>query len=137
VIWTLVVQGLSLAALIRALGLAGEPGGKCEAAEAHRIAIRAALEHIEDTRGRDRPEFGGLYDDLAQHYRELLDALTEEPGDAGQSRSAQYQKYRALSHELHTVQRRTLLRLRSDGRINDEVLRKLEHDLDLQEAREQ
>jgi hypothetical protein len=39
-----------------------------------------------------------------------------------------------LSHELLRVQRRALLRLRHDGRINDQVLRDLERDLDLQEA---
>jgi hypothetical protein len=33
------------------------------------------------------------------------------------------------------VQRRALVRLRRDGRINDRVLRDLERDLDLQEAR--
>jgi len=136
VVWTLVVQGLTLAPLIRALGLAGGVGTKCEEEEAHRIAIRAALDHIEESRGHDRPEFGGLYDDLAQHYREQLEALTEAP-DATPARPAQYHRYRALSHELLGVQRRELLKLRREGRINDEVLRSLERDLDLQEARDQ
>jgi monovalent cation/hydrogen antiporter len=137
VVWTLVVQGLTLAPLIRALGLAGGSGTKCEEEEAHRIASRAALEHIEESRGHDHPEFGGMYDDLAQHYREQLDALAGEVDEATTARPAQYHKYRALSHELLGVQRRTLLRLRREGRINDEVLRSLEHDLDLQEARGQ
>jgi hypothetical protein len=41
----------------------------------------------------------------------------------------------ALSHELLGVQRRALVRLRRDRRINDQVLRDLERDLDLHEAR--
>jgi CPA1 family monovalent cation:H+ antiporter len=137
VVSTLVVQGLSLAPLIRALGLAGGTGAACEEEEAHRIAINAALAHLEEARGHDRAEQGGLYDDLAQHYRERLDALTAAPDGARDAPPPQYQKYRTLSHELLGVQRRAILRLRRDGRINDQVLRNLERDLDLQEARVQ
>ena len=74
-----------------------------------------------------------MYDDLAQHYRERIEALTREADDNTET-PLQYQKARALSHELLRVQRRTLLQLRHDGRIDDLVLRDLERDLDLQEA---
>ncbi len=133
VIWTLVVQGLTLAPLSRALGLTGGPGRNCEMEEAHRIALQAALEHLEESRGHDRPEYAGMYDDLAQHYRERLEALSRAPEGTTQT-PLQYHKARALSHELLRVQRRALLRLRHDGRIDDQVLRDLERDLDLQEA---
>ena len=135
VAWTLVVQGLSLAPLIRVLGLAGGSGSACEEQEARRIALQAALTHIEDTRGRDRAEYGGIYDDLAQHYRERLEALTAAPDEDRDAGPLQYHKYWSLSHELLGVQRRALLQLRSNGRIDDQVLRTLERDLDLQEAR--
>jgi len=121
--------------VIRALGLADGSGARCEEQEASRIVIRAALAHLEDTRGHDRAEYGGVYDDLAQHYRERLDALTGAPEGAPETRPLQYHKHRALSHELLGVQRRALVRLRRDGRINDQVLRDLERDLDLHEAR--
>jgi len=130
---TLVVQGLTLAPLIRALGLAGGSGLACEEREARRIALEAALAHLEDARGRDRAEDGGIYDDLAQHYREQIEALTAP--DAERKGPLQYHKYQSLSHELLGVERRTLLQLRSSGRIDDQVLRTLERDLDLQEAR--
>jgi len=135
VIWTLVMQGLSLAPLIRALGLAGGTGSKCEEQEAHRIAIQAALAHLEESRAHDRAEYGGVYDDLAQHYREQLEALAGLLDGASVARPRHYHKHRELSHELLGVQRRTVLRLRREGRINDQVLRELERDLDLQEAR--
>jgi monovalent cation/hydrogen antiporter len=135
VVSTLVVQGLSLAPLIRALGLAGGSGPNCEAEEAHRIAIQAALAHLEEARGHDRAEYGGVYDDLAQHYREQLDALTGATDGATDARPLQYHKHQALSHELLRVQRRALQHLRRDGRIDEQVLRNLERDLDLQEAR--
>ena len=134
VVATLVVQGLSLAPLIRALGLAGEKGAACEEQEAQRIAINAALAHLEQARGHDRQEYGGVYDDLAQHYRERLNALTGMPDAARDETPHEYNKRRALLQELLGVQRRTILRLRRDGRIDDQVLRNLERDLDLQEA---
>lgn len=135
VVSTLVVQGLSLAPLIRALGLAGGAGPACEEQEAHRIALQAALHHLEEARGHDRAEFGGIYDDLAQHYRERLDALNASSDGDQDARPLEYHKSRTLSDELLRVQRRALLRLRREGRINDQVLRNLERDLDLQEAR--
>ena len=133
VIWTLVVQGLTLAPLARALGLSGGEGENCEMNEARRIALQAALDHLEESRGHDRPEYAGVYDDLAQHYRERIEALTRASDDTTET-PMQYHKARALSHELLGVQRRTLLRLRQDGRIDDLVLRDLERDLDLQEV---
>jgi Na+/H+ antiporter len=135
VVSTLVVQGLSLAPLIRALGLAGATGAACEEEEANGIAIQAALAHLEEARSRDRTEYSSVYDDLAQHYREMLEALARTPDGARNRLRPELRKYRSLSHELLAVQRRAVLRLRREGRINDQVLRNLERDLDLQEAR--
>ena len=41
----------------------------------------------------------------------------------------------ALSLEALRVERETLIRLRDEGRINDEVLRRIERELDLSESR--
>ena len=136
VVSTLVFQGLTLAPLIRALGLAGASGPDCEERDAHRIAVEAALAHLEEARKHDRAEYAGVYDDLAQHYRDQLNAIFCAPDDPTAAPPPHYRKHRTLSHELLGVQRRTLLQLRRQGRINDQVLRNLERDLDLQEARD-
>jgi hypothetical protein len=39
-----------------------------------------------------------------------------------------------ISRELLRLERQTAVRLRNEGRINDETLRQLEHELDLREA---
>jgi CPA1 family monovalent cation:H+ antiporter len=135
VVFTLVVQGLTLGPLIRALGLAGGRGPACEEEEAHRIVIQAALAYVEETRGRDRAEYGGVYDDLAQHYREQLDGLREGDEETADTPVPQYRKHQSLVVDLLVVQRRALVRLRREGRINDQVLRSVERDLDLQQAR--
>ena len=45
------------------------------------------------------------------------------------------ERYRTILGELLPLERKTAVRLRNEGRINDEVLRKIEHELDLSESR--
>ncbi len=47
-------------------------------------------------------------------------------------RSAAFQRFR---RELLGVERDTVLRLRSEGKIGDEVMRRIERDLDLEDSR--
>jgi CPA1 family monovalent cation:H+ antiporter len=129
---TLVFQGLSLPAVIRALGIASKGDGKCELTEAQRIVLEAALQHIEEARSRDDRRWAGLYDDLAQHYRERLEALNDSPDGGVPERR---RKYVDLLREVLQVERQTAVRLRDEGRISDEVLRQIEHDVDLRDAR--
>jgi hypothetical protein len=46
-----------------------------------------------------------------------------------------YRRFVDMSRELLNVERQTAVRLRKERRISDEVLRELEHELDLNEAR--
>jgi monovalent cation/hydrogen antiporter len=132
IVATLVGQGLSLPVLIRALGLAGDQGAECELLEAQRIMVEAALRHIEEARRKDDARWAGLYDDLAQHYRERLEALANSPeGSAPEA----HHKDSELVRELLQIERETAIRLRNEGRISDEVLRQIEHDVDLRDAR--
>jgi CPA1 family monovalent cation:H+ antiporter len=43
--------------------------------------------------------------------------------------------FRQLQHEMVMAERRTAIKLRNQGAINDEVLHRIERDLDLEEAR--
>lgn len=132
---TLVLQGLTLPPLIRALGLASAAGpDHAEEEEAQRIITSAALAHLEESRGRDVPAFAAVYDDIARRYARRLANLSKESTDDGMS-NQELQRYRAVLAELLRVERKTAVRLRNEGRINDEVLRKIEHELDLSETR--
>ena len=130
---TLVVQGVTLPLVIRAFGLAGAAGPNCEEQEARRIVIEAAVSHLEDAKERDSKEFSALYEDLTQHYHQRLASL--QPGDGNQEDIADHDRYLELSLEALRVERETAIRLRDEGRINDEVLRRIEHELDLSESR--
>jgi Na+/H+ antiporter len=129
---TLVLQGLTLPPLIRMLGLAGAPIRNTEEEEARRIILEAALSHLVKAREDDMTGFAEIFDDLELHYQDRLATLAEEEADI---HSARYGRFIELSRELLQVERRTAIRLRNEGRINDELLRQLERELDLAETR--
>jgi CPA1 family monovalent cation:H+ antiporter len=132
---TLVVQGLTLGPLIRALGVRDD--GAEEEAEEVRVRLtvaEAALERMEALSDQD-----WVRDDTAERVRDLYDyrrrrfaARHDGDGDAAgyEERSADFQR---LRRELITAERQALIDLR--GQVGDEVLRRVERDLDLEDAR--
>lgn len=133
---TLVLQGLTLPPLIRALGLCGAGAGmKDEEDEARRLITSSALAYLEGLRGDDAPEFAAVYDDISHRYARRLAALGKESGDTDALSGKELVRYRELLGEMLRLERKTAVQLRNEGRINDEVLRKLEHEIDLSETR--
>jgi len=135
---TLVLQGLTLPALIRALGLAGVTGMDAEEKEARRLALEAARAHLEAERVHSAAEFDHVYEDLIHRYRHRLAAVGGGEGEdlKGLDRET-YTRLRAISTGALQTERRTLIGLRDRGRIGDDTLRRLERELDLAEARYQ
>jgi Na+/H+ antiporter len=138
---TLVLQGLSLPFLIRWLGLEDDGTEDREEIMARFQAAEAALKRLkelsdeewvrEDTAERMR----GLYD----YRRRRFGALTaegsfDEDGDDEdyEERSAAFQR---LRRELLEAERSVLLRLRSEGKIGEGAMRRVERDLDLEDQR--
>jgi monovalent cation/hydrogen antiporter len=135
---TLVLQGLTLPALIRALGLAGTTGMEPEEREARRIVLKAALRNLEEGRKGGGAERQHLYDDMMHRYRHKLAVVGE--GVAGEAEAAaeeHYQQLRSIAEETLRAERRTLIGLRDRGRISDDVLRTMERELDLAESQYQ
>ena len=95
--------------------------------------IEAAVSHLEDAKEKDSEESAALYEDLTRHYRQRLASL--QPGDGTQEDIADHDRHFELSLEALRVERETAIRLRDEGRINDEVLRRIERELDLTESR--
>jgi CPA1 family monovalent cation:H+ antiporter len=132
---TLVLQGLTLPAVIRRLGLSGEQREHCEEQEARRIVIDAALKYIEEGREQDKAEFRPIYDDLALHYRRRLAALEGQDDNDSSITPESYRRYRAIAKRIRKLEDSTAVNLRDQGRISDEVLRTLQRELDLLDAR--
>jgi CPA1 family monovalent cation:H+ antiporter len=132
---TLVLQGLTLPALIRALGLAGSSGHKDEEELARRAMIEAALKYLEEAKGKDTDEFAGIYKDIEKRYKYRLINLTGQDAQGEAANRQPFVLQLELARALLNTERQTALELRGAGRINDEVLRKIERELDLTETR--
>ena len=132
---TLVLQGLTLPPLIRMLGLAGLAGRNAEEDAARRAMAEAALAYLEQTRDDTPEEFAPIYDELITLHRRRLNVLESNESAESGSRPEDYQRWRDLSRHVGAIQRATVLHLRNENKINDEVMRKLERELDLTEAR--
>src|SRR5712664_1556597 len=132
---TLVLQGLTLPPLIRALGLASATGHESEEDEARKAMVEAALAHLEEARKKDGREFGGVYEDFEARYKHRLAKLTGTVDEEIGANPAVYARYIEFARELLRAERQTAVKLRNEGRINDEVLRRVEHELDLSEER--
>lgn len=133
IVVTLALQGLTLPPLIRVLKLAGTAGPNCEEQEARRLVTEAALLHLQQARTRDEDAYAELYDDLASHYRQRLATLNHSVAE--ETENTVHERYLELTLETLRVERGAAIRLRDEGRINDEVLRRLERELDLNEVR--
>ena len=135
ILGTLVLQGLTLPSLIDALGLEDDRLAEKEEAKARIHAAEAALARLEelleeewvleDTADRLR----GLYNFRRERFRSRFGAESDRTIE---DRSSNYQR---LRHELLAAERRAILELRRSGRIDDAVMRRVERDLDLEDAR--
>ncbi len=131
---TLVLQGLTLPWLIGFLGIAELPGPDAEEEKARKEILQAALAYLEGERTKDGSEYAAIYEDLTKHYRHrLTDVDGKEDDQAGLS-PKHHERLERISRELLRLERQTAVHLRNQGRINDETLRTLEHELDLRET---
>ncbi|GLF94584.1 Na+/H+ antiporter [Streptomyces yaizuensis] len=138
VIGTLVVQGLTLPALIRALRLP-QPDAQAETlaeAQAQSEASRAADARLDELL---RDERNALPQPLEERLRAVLErrrnAVWERLGAVnevtGETTDA---TYRRLAGELIETERTVFVQLRDARRIDDEMMRTLLRRLDLEEA---
>jgi CPA1 family monovalent cation:H+ antiporter len=136
VLGTLVIQGLTLPAVIRGLGLeADESTAEAEEAHARIRAAEAAIVRLdelvseswvrEDTAERLR----GAYQFRIDRFTARFDA----DGDGKIER--QSLKYQKLRRELLDAERHAVIELRNAGEISDDVMRLVERDLDLEASR--
>jgi CPA1 family monovalent cation:H+ antiporter len=126
IVLTLVVQGLTLAPLIRFLAFTPENTHHAEARVARLEAARRGAEALDDLSREawaDARDVEWLRGELRDRVR-LLDHHAGEP-DAR----------RRLRAEMLRAERRMLVRLRNEGAISDEVLLELEQELDLEAVR--
>ena len=135
ILGTLVVQGLTLPAVIRGAGLEPDHLDEKEEAKARIRAADAALTRLEElevedwvqeeTAGRLRGLYGFRRNRFASRFDADSDGAIEE----------QSQNYQRLRRELLEAERAAIVELRLEGVINSDVERRLQRDLDLEDAR--
>jgi CPA1 family monovalent cation:H+ antiporter len=135
ILGTLVIQGLTLPVVIRALGIEADNLDEKEHAKARIKAADAALARLDELEGED-----WVREDTAERLRgvygfrrnRFLSRLDENDDGAIEERSLDYQR---LRRELFDAERAAIVDLRRRGVIDDEVERRLYRDLDLEDAR--
>jgi CPA1 family monovalent cation:H+ antiporter len=132
---TLVLQGLTLPSVIRALGLCGKTGMEPEERYARQIALKEALGFLEAGK-RDKGEaYGHAYDDLIDRYEHRAAEVSGDEGEHAASKAQVYQELVQAARGAVEAERKTIIRLRDEGVISDDVQRKIERELDLEETK--
>lgn len=134
---TLVLQGLTLPAVIRRLGVRDDDAVDREALHARIVANDAALRHLERLeRPEDRAEAHAV-DALVDRFRRRGERLaeleaTDHEGDRLDERFSAHQR---LLRDILDLQREEIAVLRSEGQVSSAAMREVERDLDLEHER--
>src|SRR6266516_3320212 len=138
IVATLVLQGLTLPALIRWLNVA-EPAERAAVEEAEtRIRMdKAALRRLDELE-EDLDLPAEPLDTLRQRYQARLDLLrARHPDNLDDETAALHGTLRTLRQELLAAERTELLHVRDRTGLSPEVFRRISQDLDHEEARTQ
>jgi monovalent cation/hydrogen antiporter len=140
VLGTLLLQGMTFPALIRRLGVGSEReqyADQVAEAAAQHAAARAALDRLEELA---TGEASVVADEIVQRLRghaeqrqlTAWERLGGGTGPAGEEVPSA--TYRRLRREMLAAERAVFVRLRDERRIDDEVLRRVMRELDLEEV---
>jgi monovalent cation/hydrogen antiporter len=135
IVATLVLQGLTLPVLIRMLKVSDDGGAEREEAKARIHAAEAALARLEelladgavreDTAQRLRGQFSFRANRFRARFDDEDDGAIEE----------QSQAYQRVMRELLAAEQAALLALRNQRVVDDNVVQRVQRDLDLEAAR--
>ena len=132
---TLVLQGLSLPVLIQKLALKEEEGVEREEIDARLKASQAGLARLEElAKAETLPE--EIVADLREHLTnrtQRFEARTQ--GTVHEGYETRAAVYRRLRREVVDAERRTVVGLRDESAISDDVMQHLQRTLDLEEQR--
>jgi CPA1 family monovalent cation:H+ antiporter len=136
---TLVLQGLTLPVVIKALHIEDDGADAREELLGRRASVEAALERLDElsaaewTRDDTTERMRMMYEYRQRRFAIRAGEIEDGDGiDAVESRSKRYQK---MVRSVLTAQRQRLVELRNSGQISNEVMHRLERELDLEDER--
>jgi len=131
---TLVLQGLTLTPMIRFLELGEDRTLELEEARAREDAARAALTRLDELAGAPwarREDVDRLRTVYTQRVRRSSPIELGADSTATRAQAA----FRRLRHDILSTERRVVIALRNQGVISDEILLRLEQELDVEAMR--
>jgi monovalent cation/hydrogen antiporter len=131
IVTSLVLQGLTMPSLIRLLAIDSTNDEEREERQARRRLIEDVLRYLNRRRVQERFDAAVVTEMLSMYERRLRALPMEElEGDEAVSRIQR----NALLLEILQIERESLIRLRNDAVISDDVARSIQRDLDLLES---
>lgn len=127
---TLVIQGLTLRPLVRWLKVKGDENHEEKKARLQLAA--AAIEHIEENYSLALSE--GVLSQIKSKYEIRIQRMQAESIEKKLSEQEIAELLR-VQHELIAHERKLIISMRNKGIVNDEVLHRIEYELDLEETR--
>jgi monovalent cation/hydrogen antiporter len=136
VVFTVVVQGLTLPWLIRRMNFYDDDGSaERKESKARLLAAKAAIGRLEELRAEEwvREETADRMRALYEYRIRRFKARFDDGDDGAIEDSSQaYQRLRRMTLE---AERAEVLRLRNMGHIDEPTMHRIERDLDLEDAR--
>lgn len=127
---TLVIQGLTLRPLVRLLGITAVPG---EAETTARLKIAfAAIEHIEENYSLSLSD--EVLGQIKKKYELRIQRIIKDNTQSTLT-AEQIEEFLRVQHQLVALERKLIIEMRNTGKVDDEVLRRIEYELDLEETR--
>ena len=128
---TLVVQGLSLPWLIKLLGVVDPGGAQQEENKARLVAAKAGLARLEQLADADWLPADELEHVRAHYNQQRTNTYAQFKGTSSDADTARAAARQRLQNELLDAESEAVIKLRDSNYINDEVLRRIQRELDL------
>ncbi len=131
---TLVGQGLTLPLVVRWVRWDGVEADGDERTFARATMYRLGLDAVRHARDR-WPDHVPLHDRLESGLGDRMQHLATEDAEETEERRKEHLEHQEIQLYVINAQRAAAIALRDGGEINDETLRELERELDLEELR--
>lgn len=132
---TLVLQGLTLPVLIRWFKIEGDGSEEREESKARLVAAKAGMARLDELSKNDWVA-QEMVDDLNEHYllriRRFKARYTESEETSYEERANAFER---LQQELLQAELTAVMGLRDKGVINDEIMRRVQRELDFERLR--
>jgi CPA1 family monovalent cation:H+ antiporter len=129
---TLVIQGLTLRPLIRWFGIKPDDGEHRDEQKARLGIASNIIEHIEENYSLTLS--AEVLNQVKTKYEIRIQRIRKDQTEA-RLNEALINEFHRIQKELLERERSIVIAMRKEGKISDEVLRKLEYELDLEETR--